>query len=30
MRFTETHIEGVVIVDLDVIADARGSFSRLH
>ena len=30
MRFTATDIEGVVIVDLDVIADERGSFSRLH
>ena len=30
MRFTATGIEGVVIVDLDVIADQRGSFSRLH
>lgn len=30
MRFTATQIEGVVIVDLDVIADERGSFSRLH
>jgi len=30
MRFTATGIEGVVIVDLDVIADERGSFSRLH
>ncbi len=30
MRFTATDIEGVVIVDLDVISDERGSFSRLH
>lgn len=30
MRFTTTDIEGVVIVDLDVISDERGSFSRLH
>ncbi len=30
MRFTTTHIEGVVIVDLDVVSDERGSFSRLH
>lgn len=30
MRLTATQIEGVVIVDLDVIADERGSFSRLH
>lgn len=30
MRFTATDIDGVVIVDLDVISDARGSFSRLH
>lgn len=30
MRFTATQIEGVVIVDLDVAADERGSFSRLH
>lgn len=30
MRFTATQIEGVVIVDLDVVADERGSFSRLH
>ena len=30
MRFTATDIDGVVIVDLDVIADERGSFSRLH
>ncbi|MES3026865.1 MAG: dTDP-4-dehydrorhamnose 3,5-epimerase [Pseudomonadota bacterium] len=30
MRFTATAIDGVVIVDLDVISDERGSFSRLH
>lgn len=30
MRFTATEIDGVVIVDLDVISDDRGSFSRLH
>lgn len=30
MRFTATEIDGVVIVDLDVIRDDRGSFSRLH
>ena len=30
MRFTATSIEGVVIVDLDVMSDERGSFSRLH
>ena len=30
MRFTATDIDGVVIVDLDVISDERGSFSRLH
>lgn len=30
MRFTLTQIEGVVIVDLDVASDERGSFSRLH
>ena len=30
MRFTATPIEGVVIVDLDVMSDERGSFSRLH
>ena len=30
MRFTATEIDGVVIVDLDVIADERGSFSRLY
>ena len=30
MRFTVTDIDGVVIVDLDVISDERGSFSRLH
>ena len=30
MRFTATENDGVVIVDLDVIADERGSFSRLH
>lgn len=30
MRFTATEIDGVVIVDLDVISDTRGSFSRLH
>lgn len=30
MRFTATEIKGVVIVDLDVISDDRGSFSRLH
>lgn len=30
MRFTPTQIEGVVIVDLDAVADERGSFARLH
>ena len=30
MRFRATEIDGVVIVDLDVISDERGSFSRLH
>ena len=30
MRFTATDIDGVVIVDLDVIGDERGSFSRLY
>lgn len=30
MRFTATDIEGVVIVDLDPVADERGSFARLH
>jgi dTDP-4-dehydrorhamnose 3,5-epimerase len=30
MRFTATEIDGVVIVDLDVISDDRGSFSRMH
>lgn len=30
MHFTATDIDGVVIVDLDVISDDRGSFSRLH
>jgi len=30
MRFAPTEIEGVVIVDLDVVSDERGSFSRLH
>ena len=30
MRFRATEIDGVVIVDLDVISDERGSFSRLQ
>jgi dTDP-4-dehydrorhamnose 3,5-epimerase len=30
MRFTQTAIDGVVIVDLDVVGDERGSFARLH
>lgn len=30
MRFTATEIDGVLIVDLEVISDDRGSFSRLH
>ncbi len=30
MRFSPTAIEGVVLVDIDPVADARGSFARLH
>jgi dTDP-4-dehydrorhamnose 3,5-epimerase len=30
MRFTETSIAGVVVVDLEPHEDARGSFARLH
>ena len=30
MRFTETDIDGVVVVDVDPHADDRGSFARLH
>jgi dTDP-4-dehydrorhamnose 3,5-epimerase len=30
MRFTPTRIDDVVIVDLDAVADERGSFARLH
>lgn len=30
MRFSATGIEGVVIVDIDPVADERGSFARLH
>jgi dTDP-4-dehydrorhamnose 3,5-epimerase len=30
MRFTETEIAGVVVVDIDPHADARGSFARLQ
>lgn len=30
MRFAPTQIAGVVIVDLDAVADERGSFARLH
>ena len=30
MRFSATGIEGVVIVDLDPVADERGAFARLH
>ena len=30
MRFTATEIDGVVIVDLDLMRDERGAFARLH
>jgi dTDP-4-dehydrorhamnose 3,5-epimerase len=30
MRFTETKIAGVVVVDIEPHNDARGSFARLH
>ncbi|WP_312163894.1 dTDP-4-dehydrorhamnose 3,5-epimerase [Phenylobacterium sp.] len=30
MRFAATEIDGVVIVDLDLMSDARGAFARLH
>jgi dTDP-4-dehydrorhamnose 3,5-epimerase len=30
MRFTETDIAGVMIVDVEPRSDARGSFARLH
>jgi dTDP-4-dehydrorhamnose 3,5-epimerase len=30
MRFTETEIAGVVVVDIEPRSDARGSFARLH
>lgn len=30
MRFTATEIDGVVIVDLDLMSDERGAFARLH
>lgn len=30
MQFTATEIDGVVIVDLDVMSDERGAFARLH
>jgi dTDP-4-dehydrorhamnose 3,5-epimerase len=30
MRFTRTHIAGVVVVDLEPAADDRGFFARLH
>lgn len=30
MRFTETEIAGVVVVDVDPYADERGFFARLH
>ncbi len=30
MRFAPTQIDGVVIVDLEPVADERGSFARLH
>ena len=30
MRFSPTAIEGVVVVDIDPMADDRGSFARLH
>ncbi|HEX3700929.1 MAG TPA: dTDP-4-dehydrorhamnose 3,5-epimerase family protein [Phenylobacterium sp.] len=30
MRFSETEIPGVVLVDVEVSADARGSFARLQ
>lgn len=30
MRFTTTDIDGVVIVDLDLMTDERGAFARLH
>jgi dTDP-4-dehydrorhamnose 3,5-epimerase len=30
MRFSETGIAGVILVDVEAHADARGSFARLH
>lgn len=30
MRFTATDIDGVVVVDLDLMSDERGAFARLH
>ncbi|RAK59996.1 dTDP-4-dehydrorhamnose 3,5-epimerase [Phenylobacterium hankyongense] len=30
MRFTETEIAGVVVVDIEPRTDARGAFARLH
>jgi len=30
MRFSATGLEGVVILDLDPVADERGAFARLH
>ncbi|MEO8113752.1 MAG: dTDP-4-dehydrorhamnose 3,5-epimerase family protein, partial [Phenylobacterium sp.] len=30
MRFTETVIPGVVVVDIEPITDDRGAFARLH
>jgi dTDP-4-dehydrorhamnose 3,5-epimerase len=30
MQFTATDIDGVVVVDLDLMSDDRGAFARLH
>ncbi|KQW70797.1 dTDP-4-dehydrorhamnose 3,5-epimerase [Phenylobacterium sp. Root77] len=30
MQFTATDIDGVVVVDLDLMCDERGAFARLH
>lgn len=30
MQFTATDIDGVVVVDLDLMSDERGAFARLH
>ncbi|MDB5466899.1 MAG: rfbD [Phenylobacterium sp.] len=30
MRFSETEIAGVVVVDIEPLTDARGAFARLH